>query len=80
MKNSFSKDAKEFGHSLVSEETEEEVVENNKNEEEVYKNMGKFDINQIRYDGYEYMQKSECDYDHIRIVTMIFKRNIDNNH
>lgn len=77
MRKSFLQDAKNFGHSINSEDSEKKdqtpLIEKNENEYEL------FDRNQINYAGYEYMQKSECDYDHIRIVTMVFKKIVDNN-
>jgi hypothetical protein len=78
MRKSFLQDAKNFGHNIVSDadESKREVIPQIN---EISDNpIGLFDRNQINYDGYEYMQKSECDYDHIRIVTIVFKRNIDN--
>lgn len=68
---SFSDDAEKFGRNIVQDENIKTPTEDTLNENH---EQPVFDFNQIKYDGFEFMQQSEYNYDHIRIVTSVFKR------
>jgi len=70
MKLSFEVDAKVFGYDFNNPSLESFEESTPKNHIE----LGNFDMNQVKYEGFELMQKSECDFDHIRMVNMVFKR------
>jgi hypothetical protein len=75
MENSIKEDAKQFGYIVVEKEPTIDITpDSDINPDPTF---GKFDINQIKYDGFYFASKTEDNYDNIRIVTMVFKK-IDN--
>jgi hypothetical protein len=72
MKKSFKKEIEEFGYTYIEEETSIITIDNEINPDPT---IGSFDSNQIVYDGFYFLSKTEVDYDSTRVVTLAFKKN-----
>jgi hypothetical protein len=75
MKNSFKKEVEDYGYTYIENENQEENIISNINEFDPNAKIETFDNNQIKYDGFYCLSKTENDFDYIKIVTLIFKKN-----